>query len=283
MMKKTIALILTVMVLCVTFSAPAESLAPMYATVGDALAAAGESPVAGGEEDYYAVVTEKDGKYYRSVAETDDRYREFQQAILDAEPGQMEAAFAAADEYVRTLPVAYSEEFTAVPMEQEDLDALVGKTIGELIEAGYEERQSGSEGEEIVYVMRDGLFEYSCVVDADLAAWEKAQEDWPDGGNDFVIRSVALQGVTGEACFRSFHADGTREETPDPFAAYTDLIADVQEMIGKAQGGEEVDIEAFFSSLKEKYPDLADSVDMYLELYKVLGAEGLSTLLTPAE
>ena len=62
-MKKVIALMLSVMLLCAAFSALAEEMEPLYATVGDALAAAGENPIVGSEEDYYAVVTQEDGKY----------------------------------------------------------------------------------------------------------------------------------------------------------------------------------------------------------------------------
>lgn len=282
-MKKMISLLLSVVLLCAAFAALAESLEPMYATVGDALAKAGEMPIAGGEDGYYAVVTEEDGKYYRSVAETDDRYDELQQAAWDAEPEEMEAAFVAMDEYVKTLPIAYSEVFTAVPMSQADMDALVGKTLGELREAGYEEKQSGTEGDDIVYVMRNGLFEYAFTVDADFDAYEKAQEEWPDGGSDFVIKSVSCSGITGDAVFKRFHTDGTIEEIADPFEGYADLIADVQAMIESVQGGDEVNTDDFFNDLKEKYPDLADSVDMYKDLYQMLGAEGIASLLTTEE
>ena len=280
---KRIALILSFILLCMTFGALAETMDPLYATIGDAMEAAGENPIAGGEEGYYAVVTEEDGKYYRSVAETDDRYDELQQAISEAEPDQMDAAFTALDEYVKTLPIAYSEMFTAAPMAQADMDALVGKTIGELREAGYEDRESGTEGDDIVYVMRNGLFEYACVVDADFDAYEKAQEEWPDGGNDFVIKSVDFHGITNEAIFMRYHTDGSVEEIPDPFEGYAELITDVQEMIARTQNGEEVDVDAFFSDLKEKYPNLADAIDMYKEMYQTLGADTLASLLTPVE
>lgn len=282
-MKRMIAMALAVMMLCMTFSALSEEgkMSPLFATVGAALSAAGEYPIAGGEDDYYAVVTENNGKYYRSVAETDDKYMELQQATWEAESEQMEAASAAVDEYVKTLPIVYSEAFTAAPMDQAEIDALAGKTIGDLREAGYEERESGTEGEDIVYVMRNGLFEYSCVVDADFDAYEKAQEEWPDGGKDFVVTNAAFRGVTSEACFKRFHTDGTVEETPDPFEGYAELIADVQAMLGKVQKGEEVNIEEFFSGLKEEYPNLADSIDMYAELFQQLGAEALATMLTP--
>ena len=141
-MKKMISMFLSLVLLCAAFTASAEANEPLYATVGDALAAAGEFPVAGGEDDYYAVVTQVNGKYYRSVAETDDTYRELQQAAWEAEPEQMDAAYDALDAYVKTLPITYSEAFTAAPMTREEMDALVGKTIGELRDAGYEERES---------------------------------------------------------------------------------------------------------------------------------------------
>jgi len=280
-MKKTIALVLSLMLLCAAFAALAENTAPLYATVGDALAAAGENPIAGGEDDYYAVITEENGMYYRSVAETDDRYNELQQAIWEAEPEQMEAAFAAVDEYVKTLPISYSEAFTAEPMSQADMDALVGKTLGDLREAGYEERESGTEGDGIAYVMRNGLFDYVIEVDADFDAYEKAQEDGSDG--DFVIKNVSFRGITSEAVFKRFHTDGSVEEIADRYEGYADLMADVQAMITSVQNGEAVDADAFFNDLKEKYPGLADSVDMYSEMYQMLGADGIASMLTPEE
>lgn len=281
-MKKILALLLSAMMLCMAFGTLAETMEPLYATVGDALAAAGENPIAGGEEDYYAVVTEIEGKYYRSVAEADDHYRELQRAVWEAELEQMEAAFAAASEYEKTLPIAYSEAFTAVPMAQAEIDALIGKTIGALREMGYEDRSSGTEGDDIVYVMRNGLFEYACTVDADFGAYEKAAEEGPDGGRDFVLKRMTFRGITNEACLKRFHTDGTIEEPPELFAGYAELFADIQEMIGQAQNGE-VNMEECFNGLKEKYPDLAQAIDMYQGLYQLLGVEGLAQMAAPAE
>lgn len=284
MMKKMIALLLAVMLLCPALGAMAETaMEPLYATVGDALAAAGENPIAGGEDGYYAVLTQADGTYFRSIAETDEKYDELQQALWDAEPEQMEAAFATLDEYVSTLPIAYSEAFTAEPMSQADMDALVGKTLGELREAGYEESESGTEGDEIVYVMRNGLFEYAFTVDADFDAYEQAQEAWPDGGNDFVIQRVSFRGITGEAVSMRYHTDGSVEEPVDPFEGYDELIADVQAMLESIRNGEAVNADECFDALKEKYPDLADAVDMYKEMYQMLGADGIAALLTPED
>ena len=142
-------------------------------------------------------------------------------------------------------------------MSQMEMDALVGKTIGELREAGYDDSESGTEGDDIVYVMRNGLFEYSCIVDADFDAYEKAQEEWPDGGNDFVIKSVSFHGITSEAIFKRYHTDGSVEEDPDPFEGYAELMTDVQQMIDSVQNGEEVNIDEYFSGLKDKYRSIS--------------------------
>ena len=289
-MKKMIALVLAAVMLCaapLALAAEDEKLEPLFATVGDALAAAGENPVAGGEEEYYAVVTEKDGKYYRSVAEMDEKAKALQQATLEADIDHMEAAFAAADEYIRTLPITYSEVFTAEPMGQAEMDALVGETLGALREMGYEDREWGTDVDEneemiIAYVMQNGLFDYRCVVDVDYDTYEKAQE-WELSDSDFVVKSVALRGITGEACFQRFHLDGTVEEPEDPFAMYTELVGLVLEMLERIQNGEEVNVEEFFGGLKEQFPDLVETIDMYLELFRLFGADQLAGMLTPAE
>ena len=289
-MKKTIALMLALLMLCTASVALAEEdgkLAPLFATVGDALAAAGETPIAGGEEDYYAVITEQDGKYYRSVAELDDKAKALEQAILEADIDHLEAAFAARDEYLKTLPIAYSEMFTVEPMTEAEMDDLVGQTIGELREAGYEDRESGTDGDEneelvIAYVLRNGYFEYRCVVDADFETYEKAQAGELDDG-DFVVQAVQVRGITGDACFKRYRTDGTIEEPEDPFAGLDELTAEVLDMLQMVLAGEQVDVEAFFAELKTQYPNLVDSIDFYWEMYKLVGLERLASMLTPAE
>lgn len=289
-MKKTIALMLALLMLCTASVALAEEdgkLEPLFPTVGDALAAAGENPIAGSEEDYYAVITEQDGKYYRSVAELDDKAKALEQAILEADIDHLEAAFAARDEYLKTLPIAYSEMFTVEPMTEAEMDDLVGQTIGELREAGYEDRESGTDGDEneelvIAYVLRNGYFEYRCVVDADFETYEKAQAGELDDG-DFVVQAVQVRGMTGDACFKRYHTDGTIEEPEDPFAGLEELTAEVLDMLQMVLAGEQVDVEAFFTELKTQYPNLVDSIDFYWEMYKLVGLEQLTAMLTPAE
>ncbi|MBQ9923334.1 MAG: hypothetical protein IJO66_01845, partial [Clostridia bacterium] len=73
------------------------------------------------------------------------------------------------------------------------------------------------------------------------------------------------------------------EEEQDPFATFTEIAELIQEMIKKVQNGEDVNIEEFFSELKEQYPDLVDTIEMYWEIIKQFGVDQLAALLTSAE
>lgn len=304
-MKKILALVLAVMMLSAACCALAEETqgAPMYATYGDALDAARK---AAGEEgnvvagsfggEYAAVITEEGGKYFRHVADYDEKLTEMEAARdeLNYEADdyfeKWEAANAQIDEYMRTLPIVYSEEFTAEPLAQADLDALAGKTISELAEAGWEPDGSGG-GDNIAYTMRNGLFEYELTVDADFEAYEKAMEDGSDGA--FVVKSAKLIGITYAAFEKRFHTDGTvEEEQPIDFMdAMPPEAAAIMEAIGEmaeaAKNGEEIDADKLIDVIEEQFPDKKDTIEPYREIIKTLietyGAEGLEQMLAPAE
>ena len=211
-MKKIIALILSLMMLCAACPVPAEGNSE-FATFGDAVAAAGENPAIGGNEDYMAVVVEKDGKYIRVVTELDEKAKKLDEEAMEAE--DIDAAIQVFDEYVRTLPVAYTEEFTAPVKEQAELDSLAGKTIEELEETGYEYAGSGTEGNEntIVFMMAYGLYNYDFVVDSDFDDYMKRQEN--DEFDDLVVKSGKFSGVSIFATDLNYHADGTVEEAEE--------------------------------------------------------------------
>ena len=273
-MKKIIALILAAIMLCAVPAALAEEegrLDPLYATVGDALIGGAEGRIiAGGiPGDYYAVVTEKDGKYYRSVAPYDEKLTALEEAAYSLDPE--------ADDYF--------DQFTAQPLSNEEMESWIGKTISELEEAGFEIFSSGTEGGEddmyIAYTMRYGVFDYCCVVDVDFDSYMAAQENSAEGS--LVVKGMACAGITEWGFEKRFHTDGTVEEPEDPMAAFSEILTEVMNLIQKVQAGEEVDVEGFANELKEKYPDYADTIDMYVTMYQTYGAEFLSTMLTPAE
>ncbi len=294
--EKILALFLAAVMLCGATGVLAEEGqgAPLYATVGEAMEACPENRViAGGvPEDYYAVVTEKDGKYYRSVAYYDETLNELYNTLmnLDYEAEDFfekhEAASQAMDDYLKTLPIAYTEEFTAQPLTDEEMQAMVGKTLAQLTEEGFESGSNGTEpgeGDEIliVYSMRFGVYDYSCTVDADFDAYLAAQENGTE--DSLTVKSVALAGITEFGFEKRFHTDGTVEEPEDPFADLMAVTAEFIVLLEKAQAGEEIDLDGFTDSLKEKYPDCADMIDTYRMLYETVGAEGLASLMSPAE
>ena len=296
-MKKLIALAMVVVMLFTALGVLAEEgqLAPLYATVGEALEDSAEDRiVAGGVPgEYYAVVTQKDGKYYRSVAICDEKLNELNEALenLDYEAEDFfekhEAAMQAVDDYLKTLPIAYSEVFTAQPLTDEEMASMQGKSLSQLTEEGFEIGSNGTEpGEDeeeilIVYSLRYGVYDYNCVVDADFDQYNAAQDNGTEG--DLVVKSMSLAGITEWGFEKRFHTDGTVDEPKDPFAEFSEIMAEMLTFFEKIQAGEEIDIQDYADTLKAKYPDYAEMIDMYITMYQTYGAEGFASMMNPAE
>lgn len=296
-MKKLIGLVMTVVMLFVMQGALAEGEqpAPLYATVGEALEDSAEGRVVAGgvPGEYYAVVTQKDGKYYRSVALCDEKLNELNEALenLDYEAEDFfekhDAAMQAVDDYLKTLPIAYSEEFTAEPLTDEEMASMSGEKLSQLTEEGFEIGSNGTEPGEneeeilIVYSLRYGVYDYNCVVDADFDQYIAAQENDTEG--DLVVKSMSLAGITEWGFEKRFHTDGTVEEPKDPFAEFSEITAEIMTFIENAQADEEIDFQGFAEELKAKYPDCADMIDMYVTLYQTYGLDGISSMMNIAE
>ena len=291
-MKKLIALVITVVMLFTVYGVLAEEgqIAPLYATVGEAMEDDAEGRViAGGVPgDYYAVVTKKEGKYYRSVALCDEKLNELNEALesLDYEADDFfekhDAAMQAVDDYIKTLPIAYSEEFTAEPLTDEEMASMGGKTLSQLTEEGFEIGSNGTESGEddeiiIVYSLRYGLYDYNCVVDADFDQYIAAQDNNAEG--ELAVKSMTLAGITESGFNKRFHTDGTVDEPEDPFAEFSEIMTEIMTFIEKIQAGEEIDMKDFADMLKEKHPDYADMIDTYVTLYQTYGAEGLASMM----
>ena len=287
---------MTVVMLCTVHGVLAEEgqLAPLYATVGEALEDSTEGRVVAGgvPGEYYAVITRKDGKYYRSVANCDEKLNELNEALenLDYEAEDFfekhDAAMQAVDDYLKTLPIAYSEAFTAQPLTDEDMASAQGKSLSQLTEEGFEIGSNGTEpgeGEEprIVYSLRYGVYDYNCVVDADFDQYIAAQDNGAEG--DLVVKDMTLAGITEWGYEKRFHTDGTVDEPEDPFAEINEIMAEIMALIEKAQAGEEIDIQAFADTLKANHPDYAEMIDMCVTLYQTYGAEGLLSMTDSAE
>ena len=296
-MKKLIALAMVVVMLFTAFGVLAEEgqMAPLYATVGEALEDSAEGRVVAGSipGEYYAVVTQKDGKYYRSVAIFDEKLNELNEALenLDYEAEDFfekhEAAMQAVDDYLKTLPIAYSEVFTAQPLTDEEMASMQGKSLSQLTEEGFEIGSNGTEPSEdeeeilIVYSLRYGVYDYNCVVDADFDQYIAAQDNGAEG--DLVVKSMSLAGITEWGFEKRFHTDGTVDEPKDPFAEFSEITAEMLTFFEKIQAGEEIDIQDYADTLKAKYPDYAKMIDVYITMYQTYGAEGFASMMNPAE
>lgn len=296
-MKKLIALAMVVVMLFTALGVLAEEgqMAPLYATVGEALEDSAEGRVVAGSipGEYYAVVTQKDGKYYRSVAIFDEKLNELNEALenLDYEAEDFfekhEAAMQAVDDYLKTLPIAYSEVFTAQPLTDEEMASMQGKSLSQLTEEGFEIGSNGTEpGEDeeeilIVYSLRYGVYDYNCVVDADFDQYIAAQDNGAEG--DLVVKSMSLAGITEWGFEKRFHTDGTVDEPKDPFAEFSEIMAEMLTFFEKIQAGEEIDIQDYADTLKAKYPDYAEMIDVYITMYQTYGAEGFASMMNPAE
>lgn len=296
-MKKLIALAMVVVMLFITLGVLAEEgqMAPLYATVGEALEDSAEGRVVAGgiPGEYYAVVTQKDGKYYRSVAIYDEKLNELSEALenLDYEAEDFfekhEAAMQAADDYLKTLPIAYSEVFTAQPLTDEEMASMQGKSLSQLTEEGFEIGGSSTEPSEdeeeilIVYSLRYGVYDYNCVVDADFDQYSAAQDNGAEG--DLVVKSMSLVGITEWGFEKRFHTDGTVDEPKDPLAEFSEIMAEMMTFFEKIQAGEEIDIQDYADTLKAKYPDYAEMIDVYITMYQTYGAEGFASMMNPAE
>ena len=161
-----------------------------------------------------------------------------------------------------------------------------GKTLSQLTGKGFEIGGSGTESGEddeiiIVYSLRYGVFDYNCVVDADFDQYITAQDNGDEG--DLAVKSMTLAGITEQGFDKRFHTDGTVDEPEDPFAEFSEIMTEIMAFIERVQAGEEVDMKDFADMLKEKYPDYADMIDMYVTLYQTYGADGFASLMNPAE
>ena len=134
-MKKTSAIVLCLVLACAAFSAPAET-APaeetLFVTMGDVVT---DQSYIYSSSDYYIILREMDGAWWRIDAQVDDRYSEMYTAVAYAEdPG---AAYNEMTDYVGTLPVASAEKLDEQPLSYLKLNSYAGKKVKDLLADGF--------------------------------------------------------------------------------------------------------------------------------------------------
>ena len=171
------------------------------------------------------IATEIDGRFFRYIALMDEEgkklYKDcYAEGIDDAARGE---AFSRFYRYRDMMPITRAEELTAVPLTQEELDALAGKALGELQDA----LSAGDEGyvyypmipltaenreEEVTFCLEKGFFTYKVTVNETYEECLACQEtgDYSDYGT-LTVRSAEFDGLSGNSTDLLFHTDGTRE------------------------------------------------------------------------
>ena len=240
---------------------PEEPAVLSFATIGEAMASEGFTGVIGGDDQHYVVAMEKDGAYIRLVADLDDEARRLGEATLEyVDADTLEAAFNAYNEYVKTLPVAYEEEITAAPLTQEELDALAGKTLQELEDAGYEHVSSEmGENDEATYTVSLGLYEYNLLLNETYTVYQQHDDSGFIG--DLTVKSAAFAGLSHNAAELRYHADGTYDAEKDGWAEFNGIM----DLISQAMSGENP--EEAIQKLIEAMPEHAEEIRTFAEIF----------------
>lgn len=131
MMKRTMAILLCLLLACLAYGAPAEEPEKdeiPFKTIGDAVT---DQSFIYSSSVYYVVLVKKDGAWWRVDAQVDDRFAEMYDAVVrSADPG---AAYEEMETYARLLPVASAEKLSEGPLSQEILNGYTGKMMKDLL------------------------------------------------------------------------------------------------------------------------------------------------------
>ena len=214
-MKKIFALFLAMSVLCFAAGVRAESISAAEQTERTALFATMEEAEEEGFETLYSRWTETQyiavGTYgdvpLRLVAECGGDVARQADALFNSV--DYEDYLVKEWELVRSLPLACTEDLIDGMMGRQEMDAMVGKTLRELTEEGFDITGHGffEEDGDVTFTLALGLFEYECAVDASTAVYLERSET--DDFDDFTVMSVEIGQPSANALDLQWHADGT--------------------------------------------------------------------------
>ena len=240
---------------------PDEPAALSFTTIGEAMASEGYTGIAGSDDQHAVAVVKLDDSYIRLVADLDEKAKELGNAIQEyVDADTLEAAFAAYNAYIETLPISYEKEITAQPKTQEELDTLVGKNLLEVEEAGYESSSSHmGEDDAAIYTVSYGLYEYDLLLNETYTEYMEHNDNGYIG--DLTVKSAGFAGLSRNAAELRFHADGTYDAENDPWGEYTALM----EMITNAVTSDNP--EDAVQALAEAMPDKAEEIKILADAF----------------
>ena len=294
---KRIMMVLTAVVALLSAAALAEDLSAgtdeqdpfRFAAFGEAVKAAvdtadeGDTPYGINSEGYCVALMKRDGRFFRAVAYLDEHGKELYAAYLDArdfEKGQYaEEEYRTLDAYLMTLPVQYTEELTVVPLTQEELDDMVGKTLWDVLlePCGmqiHNDPDNAEAGKDIVFRVCKGFCEYELAINESAEVYHelRAADRNPNDYLNLTVRSVKYSRVSHNALNLSYQADGTVKHEDEKFSdGYDyDLMVRITDRLTAAWEGREPDQEAreaMIAVLTEEYPEAADMIRQIVESF----------------
>ena len=313
-MKKTLAILLSLMLACaalgaaaegaqapaaaepVSTEAPAETAvpaetetpaetAPLFATVGEALEK-GEATGSGttfSDEQFVTVVRYND-RFIRVVASMDKETMAQLEALFASEDYENMAA--KQDALFAPRPVLYTEDLTDAALSQAELDALAGKSVAELTAQGFELTSTGTtEDETGAYVtcgMIYGLFEYAFVMNESAQAYDQLI----DSGNYDPLTVRSSMGVTDasyNATDLSWHADGTYVASQPGDEPFSSLLAGLSGFLNQAAQSGEAALESGKTTVDEAVTALDAALNQAGETSKTKLNELLASLTEVGE
>ena len=293
-MKKIFCLILTAVILFTACSVYAEE-PPLFLTFGEAVDAAAETVGEGeftygisGEECCVALIRQ-DGHFFRAVSFFDEYGHELYSAFMDVsdpENGQFaQEEYRKLNDYLMTLPVQYTEELTVVPFTQEDLDAMAGKTLAEVMSEPWElgmmnYPENADANGDVIFPMVKGFCQYELVINEPFEVYQERRARDPydpvtvmsmKNYEDLTVRAVRYSGLSNNILNLSYQADGTRTDAAEPVFENYDLMIGITDILaGVWETGEpdQETKEAMIVKLTEEHPEAAEMIREIVESYR---------------
>ena len=288
-MKKM--MILAAMMLLFTTVAFADGLAAEtdsfhFETFKDVVASMEEGDGFTLSDEYAVAVIQRNGRCFRVFAPLDEHAKELYAASLE-DGHYSNDEYMALYEYVKELPVQYTEELTVIPFTQDELDAMAGKTIEEVMSEPWELQmcnypENAEAGKDIVFPMVKGFCEYEMVINEPFEVYqERRAVDRYDPVTimslrnylDLTVRCVKYTGISSfNALNLSYQADGTVKRDPEPFPEGYDFnlmeeIADYLTDAWKIKEPDQEAREAMIAELTAEHPEAAEMIRQIVESF----------------
>ena len=237
--------------------------------------------------DGYAVaVITRDGRCFRAVAAFDEHAEEMYAAFLEDGDFTFDE-YQVLYGYIETLPVQYTEELTVVPLTQDELDAMAGKTVEEAMSEPWELMmcnypEDAEAGKDIVFPMVKGFCEYGLVINEPFEVYqERRAGDRYDPVTimslrnylDLTVRCVKYTGIsTAHALDLSYQADGTIKRDTELFPEDYDFdlmveIADYLTAVWESGEPDHETREALIAELTAEHPEAAEMIRQIVESF----------------